>query len=216
VITSNIIHRVFQVSLGRGTGTAFTIQHDDTEYLVTAAHVVEGIGGAGKLQIMQAGEWIPHEVHWAAAGTDGRDVAVLKIGAALTPKGLPAPASDEGLIYGQDVYFLGFPYGWVGDHRINRGFPLPFVKRATMSLFDGPSMYLDGHNNPGFSGGPVVFKRPGNNQWQIAGVISGYRYAREPIHRGDEITEYSSAVNTGIIISYGIGHVLELIAARHR
>ncbi|MER9410652.1 hypothetical protein [Mesorhizobium sp. M0589] len=107
-----------------------------------------------------------------------------------------------GLIYGQEVYFLGFPFGWTGHFHTHDGYPLPFVKRATASLFDPVLLYLDGHNNPGFSGGPVVFHPPNQNDFRIAGIISGYRTATEVIKIGEIVTEFSTTVNTGIIHSY--------------
>jgi hypothetical protein len=35
---------------------------------------------------------------------------------------------------------------------MNRNFPLPFVKKALLSAMANGYYYLDGHNNPGFSG----------------------------------------------------------------
>jgi hypothetical protein len=71
--------------------------------------------------------------------------------------------------------------------------------------------FLDGHNNPGFSGGPVVFKEPNKNEFKVASVISGYRYTNEPIFAGEEKVPLAYRYNTGIIISYGIKHGVDLI-----
>ena len=56
----------------------------------------------------------------------------------LTPaRSLPLPASSEGLTYGQEAYFLGFPYG-IGDNFLRETcHPLPFVKRLTVSTLFG-------------------------------------------------------------------------------
>ncbi len=56
---------------------------------------------------------------------------------------------------GQQVWFLGYPYG-LGSHFPNGEFP--FIKRGTMSAIDSTNphavvLYVDGFNNPGFSGG---------------------------------------------------------------
>ena len=71
------------------------------------------------------------------------------------------PPSINGILYGQEAYFLGFPFDleWeVADEALNRSFPLPILKRSIVSamLFDIPQklILLDGINNPGFSGGP--------------------------------------------------------------
>ncbi len=129
--------------------------------------------------------------------------------------GLPLEATSEGLIYGQEVYFLGFPYGIVGKHIFApSGYPLPLVKRATVSLFDGTMYLLDGHNNPGFSGGPVVWKAPGTERFKVAAVISGYRYVDEPVYDVAGTAPFKYRYNTGIIVSHGVEAALDLIAAR--
>ena len=68
-------------------------------------------------------------------------------------------------------------------------------------LAPSPSvMFLDGHNNPGFSGGPVCFKKAGDKLFTIAGVISGYRYSQMPVlDKDNKKTEYYIKENTGII-----------------
>ncbi len=119
---------------------------------------------------------------------------------------------------GQEVFFLGFPYNLFADiGATNRDFPLPFVKRATLSsMSNDPNediLFLDGHNNLGFSGGPVVFKAPGAQDFRVAGVVSGYRFEEEPIYSGDTPTQLAFRYNTGIIISYSIRHAVELIKA---
>jgi hypothetical protein len=96
----------------------------------------------------------------------------------------------------------------------------PLVKRATLSAIqpeeDVTILYLDGFNNPGFSGGPVVFYPPGSNMLHVAGVISGYRI--DPLEVVDEERPDWRAVveaNSGIIVAHGIGHATEAIDA-HR
>lgn len=121
--------------------------------------------------------------------------------------------------YGQDVYFLGFPFGdglELGE--MNNHYPAAFVKRAIISGINSggrPSIvYLDGHNNPGFSGGPVVARNPETNVLEVISIISGYRFTSEQIqHRGSPIPDTSVNINTGIIISYGICHAREIMSA---
>ena len=125
------------------------------------------------------------------------------------------PATSKGIIYGQDVYFFGFPYGFLGKHAFGPGgYPLPFVKRATVSLFDGTVYLLDGHNNPGFSGGPVVWKAPGSQEFNVGAVISVYRFVDEPVYADAAPTPLTYRYNTGIIVSHGVEAALDLIAAR--
>ena len=84
------------------------------------------------------------------------------------------------MIYGQDAYFLGFPYGLKSEYEdFNNNFPVPFVKKAIVSSLDTDKdcnrqiIFLDGHNNPGFSGGPVVFTELRKNVYKVVSVISG-------------------------------------------
>jgi len=120
--------------------------------------------------------------------------------------------TSKGVIYGQDVYFLGFPYGLLGRCAFGPdGFPLPFVKRATVSLFDGAMFLLDGNNNPGFSGGPVVFTEPQSNRYKVAAVISGFQSVPEPVYKGSDQTALTYKYNTGIIVTYTIDGALKLI-----
>lgn len=93
---------------------------------------------------------------------------------------------------------------------------MPFVKKAILSTMsrtaDGiERLFLDGHNNPGFSGGPVVWAEAGRNAYKVAGVISGYREENEPVYVGGEPTAMAYRYNTGIIIAYGIEHATHLI-----
>lgn len=79
---------------------------------------------------------------------------------------------------------------------------------------DKPTIiFLDGHNNKGFSGGPVLFKEHGHGELKVAAVISGYRFANEPVFNGDQELPITYRYNTGIIISYGIKHAVALVQA---
>ena len=123
-------------------------------------------------------------------------------------------ATHKGLTYGQDVYFLGFPYGYLGRYHFGpQGYPLPFVKKATLSLFDGKTFLLDGHNNPGFSGGPVVFTEPFKHNYKVAAVVSGYRAVEEPVFADGVASGLTYSYNTGIIIAHAIDWALDLIHA---
>jgi hypothetical protein len=145
------------------------------------------------------------------------DIAVMAVAFQLSPTH-PLPASDKDSYFGQDVYFLGFPFGLgaeVGE--ANRHFPVPFIKKAVLSsIVNDPSgariLYLDGHNNPGFSGGPVVFSPPPRiDDMRVASVVSGYRFDPQPVFLGDHETALVARHNTGIIITYAVSHAVDVI-----
>jgi S1-C subfamily serine protease len=214
MITTNVIHRVFRVRYGTAEGTAFSIDVDDREYLVTAKHVVSSISESDLLDVFSNGRWINMRVSLVGHAQAETDISVLARDRRLTPPGLPLEPSRDGLTYGQDVYFLGFPYGFVGSYVLGEnGYPLPFVKRATLSLFDGLTLFLDGQNNPGFSGGPVIFSKPFQNRFSVAGVISAFRAVTEPVYRDRNKTDLTYTYNTGIIVAHSIDSVLPIARA---
>ena len=221
MITSNVIHRVFLLFLQTGEhGTMFTIDFDNKQYIITAKHLVKNIKKEDTVFIFYKNKKVKLKVNLLGHCGGEKDISVLATNTQLSPP-YPMKPSEAKLAYGQDVYFLGFPYlDGKEASKINGGFPLPFVKKAIISNAHsvGNSMifYLDGHNNPGFSGGPVVFKTPGNRDFKVAGVISGYRVREDSIYRKNGIKDKKSdtlvyKANTGIILSYGIKCAVDLI-----
>jgi S1-C subfamily serine protease len=213
LITANFVHRTFRIKCGQSAGTGFALDVDGRQYLVTAKHVVEGFSPpAVPLDVFGNQVWTQVSAHLVAHGPTGIDVSVLAPDPPLSPPGLPVVASSDGCAYGQDVYFLGFPYGALSGVVFGQsGHPLPLVKKAILSSFAGNLYLLDGHNNPGFSGGPVVFGRGGSLPNAVAAVISGYRFSPEPVLLNDTDTGLTYRYNTGIIYSYKIETALELI-----
>lgn len=212
MITSNVIHRVFRIKYGKATGTAFTVDVDGKQYLVTAKHIVDDVSGNATLGILSNTEWIPLTTQLVGHADGEIDITVLAANRRLTPANLPMEASSDGLTYGQDVFFLGFPYGIQGKVIFgDDGYPLPLVKKALVSSLDRSVFLLDGHNNPGFSGGPVVFASPGTYQNKVAAVISGYLPWEEPVFASGQKTPLVYQANTGIIVSYSIHHAVGLI-----
>lgn len=180
MITSNVVHRTFQIKWGGGKGTVFAIERNSKQYLVTARHVVEGISANDEIEIYHEQQWKSLAIRVVGVGEDETDVAVLACSVPFVfPFPLPLDASIDGLAHGQLVYFLGFPFGWRGGfERLNMNFPMPFVKAGILSATDEANslIYIDGYGNAGFSGGPVVFRpseRP-SSDFQVAGIVSHY------------------------------------------
>lgn len=162
MITSNVIHRVFRIRQGGREATSFTLDVDGRQYIVTARHAVETLQDSGVIDIFAHGVWNSSPVRLVGHAPGERDISVLAVDHQLTPARLTMEPTSKGVIYGQDVFFLGFPYGLLGKFLLTEhGPPLPLVKKAAVSLFQSDEVFLlDGHNNPGFSGGPVVFTTP--------------------------------------------------------
>lgn len=216
MITNNVILRTFFVQIASTVGTIFTIDKDGRQYLITAKHIAEKLDSSSEIKIYQEKQWKTLPVKLVGHCDGEIDISVLAASIQVSPTS-PLEATSAGLIYGQDVYFLGFPYGMRGEiGKLNRNFPMPFVKKAIVSCIGfgrdvAQTIYLDGYNNPGFSGGPVVFKKPGYPDFIVASVISGFKSKEEKVYDGDQELALYYKYNTGIIVSYGIKHAVDVI-----
>jgi S1-C subfamily serine protease len=181
MITANVFRRTFFIRQGGSQGTAFTIDVDKKQYLVTARHVCASIKDGDNIGIFRNGNWQEKKTKVVGIGLPDRidtDIAVLALEEQLSPS-FSLPPTSQGLVWGQNVYFLGYPYGLHTSVDVNDGYPLALVKGAVMSGSVGQvgnpeTFLLDGHNNPGFSGGPVVF-RNSNGEFNVMAIVSGYR-----------------------------------------
>jgi hypothetical protein len=213
MITSNVIHRVFWIRCGMTTGTAFALDVDGKQYLATAKHVLAGGTSPLTIEVYSNGNWTALPVNLVGHAAPDIDVSVLATDRRLTPPDLPLVPTSAGAAYGQDVFFLGFPYGLIGKYCVGLGgYPLPLVKRATLSLFHGNDAWLlDGHNNPGFSGAPVVFVPHGGKDFNVGGIISSFHAVDEPVLASGQATPLVYRSNTGIIVCHLIDHAVALI-----
>lgn len=216
MIPSDVLGRVYCLKIGDSTATGFTIDVDNRQYIVTARHFAINLGDNTPLQLLFEGKWNNLGGTLVGHASGEIDISVLALnGIASNPDLKLTP--DQAILYGQDVYFIGYPYGSWGDSKTAfMGRPIPFVRKAIVSCIeDGPNgehrNFLDGHNVPGFSGGPVVYSANPPYDFKVASVISGYRFVEQPVYVGTKKTDATVQYNTGIIITYGIRHALDLI-----
>lgn len=214
MITRGVIERTFQFKCGNNLGTCFAIDVDNKQYLCTAKHCLAEFNGR-TIELLHQNTWKKLEVKLVGYGSKEADIGVLSTTIQLSPY-LPLIPDFNDIVFGQDVYFLGFPFGIrINVGEINRHYPLPFVKKAIISAieFEEPqALLLDGHNNAGFSGGPVVFQKQLRNEFYVASIVSGYRSEPEPIFdRNENETSLRYHANTGIILSYSIDYALDVI-----
>ena len=196
-------------------GTCFTVDIDNRRYLVTARHLVDTIRTFGVVTIQRGGTWNAVGVQLVGHGEGNTDITVL------APQSLFGAShslnlTTAGLSLAEEVFFLGFPYGlWFDIGVLNAGYPMPFVKYAVVSAMplEEGWMFLDGHNNPGFSGGPVVRRWNGKEQI-VVGVISGYRNEMQPVI--DEVGDpgpFRYSMNTGLVVVHDSRKVVQIIEA---
>lgn len=76
-------------------------------------------------------------------------------------------------------------------------------------------LYIDGINNKGFSGGPIIYWSFSAHEYRILGVIRGYLNEEIPQEwtiNGQKVSEHVLA-NSGIVIRYSIQEVVNTIKA---
>lgn len=216
MVTTNILSRTLFIHAAE-YGSAVVIAVDGIEYVVTAKHLLATPTNTF-IKIRSNGTWIEYRTKEIGRAPGEIDIAVLQIGAQLVVNDLPAAADMGGLVLGQDVFFVGFPYklegpsGFVQDRR-----PLGYVKKGTVSALDSqdhPALVIDAINNEGFSGGPVVFAEIGKpaNELKIAAIVSKYRTEQEYVIGADgRETGETIQYNTGFLYAYNIRYALDLI-----
>src|SRR5262249_52050770 len=160
-VTRDILESVFLLKNGEQFGSSFTVEVENRQYLITAKHLVKGVNDGDAVEILHDGQWKSIRVRKLDTEPGEVDISVLVLPMQISPAHR-LELGTRGLAVSQSTYFLGFPLGLRTDvPTLNRGFPVPLVKRALCAGFYTPGKYevvfLDGVNNGGFSGGPVVF-----------------------------------------------------------
>jgi hypothetical protein len=194
-VTGNVWFRTFMVK-GKEIGTIFSIDIDEREYWITAKHLLTGAkhppfgtvdAKTATLGILSQNE---SNKEWNAVSfrviDPGKDVDIIVLAPETSLLGKntieTAKVSSAGTMFGGECEFVGFPFGsaWTTKFEKSEMIRMPFVKHCTISgEIRSPQVIwiLDGINNEGFSGGPVVVDT--GPQQHIIGVISGFQ--REPI-----------------------------------
>lgn len=224
VVPTEILLRTFPIRAAE-QGTAFTIDHDGKVYLITARHVAGAVPAEGAIvQIRQNGEWKDYKtVKTIYPKSDEVDIAIFE-----TNEKVEKPYSVTamgGATMGQQVWFLGYPFldGMSSHFSVGAGAAAPkeapFIKRGTMSAIDASNpdavvVYIDGFNNPGFSGGPIVYWDFSSHSYAVLGVVKGYRAENgvKAIVNGQQVdTQLLS--NSGILVGYSIANAVDAIVA---
>lgn len=222
----------FNIQIDKTMGTCFMVTKNQEQYLITAAHLFPSNHKSGNLipiQMLIQNSWQSFNARVYLHTEKKIDVALVKLSEKILqnlefPEGLSQldssarVAQGNGISldpiladFGKEVFFYGFPLGNLGTEIFGIKFPL--VKKAIVSGFvrnNGVNvLLLDGHNNLGFSGGPVVAYNISSKKMCVIGVISGY--VPEPIdvkYKGEKLSVND---NSGIIVCYGRRYIEELL-----
>jgi len=227
MITNNVIQRTYFISVNNDTGSSFTMEHEDKQYLITAKHVLESLecnnGDSIQIKIFRDEEWFVLYCNVYFHDDPEIDIAVLQTEQVQFPR-FPVIFGPNNLILGGDIFFLGFPYGMftADDGSINQKFPIPFVKKGVLSAmtfkYNITTLYLDAHNNSGFSGGPIV-TISSNREMNVVGVNVSYIKHDNVVNVEEQDEDgylYQKQLeyfeNSGIMEAQSIHHVTQIIS----
>jgi hypothetical protein len=214
------------------TGTCFMLTRNGQQYFVTAAHLFESSHKSGEevtVQLVVQNEPQSYQAKIYYHPDRKVDIAVLKFSETISQnasipdelskykdtitkvfRGVGFSTDSIWVTVGSETYFLGYPLGNLGTELFGIKFPL--LKKAIISGFvkhNGVDvLLLDGHNNLGFSGGPVIAYDVPSKQMRIVGVISGY--LPEPINVRQKNSMASVEENSGIIVCYDMHYIMEI------
>jgi hypothetical protein len=222
MVSNEILQNVFLLKYEDKTGSCFLVSISNKDYLITAKHIFSpsvSTKSIVDIEIYRNDGWIKFNPYLLTHDNPNIDIAVLDLKSNNLKENLFDIESKDYYL-SQDCYFLGFPFGLKMDDKdgkVNNGYPIPFVKKGIISCFISDSnkmtqIFLDGHNNPGFSGGPVVVENFGTqnkHKMKIIGVVSAYLNEEKTINT--PIGNFKNNENSGIVLSYAVGHVYEII-----
>jgi len=238
--TTNILTRITLIESEHGAATAFSIDVDGREYWITAKHVLSGAkhppyGSITKKTVsVRLLDPAFKELRWLSVSFSvidpGNDIDIVVLAPPNTL--LPVAPAEMGspsfahVTLGDACEFLGYPSAsggaWSAQTSDGKFQWMPFVKHCFIaSLPDRQTraVILDGINNPGFSGGPVIYQT--GPQQRIVAVISGIVtepsevlpsiVTKIPLETSSDQHGQKVDANSGFIVAYSIDPAIEAI-----
>lgn len=186
-VTNDILECTFKIQTDTQSGTGFLIGRPDSNFMITARHLFRKSYKNGDKIVY----WVYGKDSWEAF--DGTlllhknpkvDIAIIKpdsIGKWNPTLNSNLPA----MFLGEDAIFLGFPYDIIPSRKmadVELYYPYPIFKKAMNCEnveSDSIIYYLfEGHNNSGFSGGPILLKswkqKPLPTYNRLIAVVHGF------------------------------------------
>ncbi|MFW5878080.1 MAG: S1 family peptidase, partial [bacterium] len=199
---SDIVQNVFPIKNGKKTGTCFKINHGTKQYFITAKHIIDNINDGDCLEFLFSG--IHTKANVKIIGHHPRaDVSAFTIDHDIGLSGLEYYTNK--IEPGQEAYFMGFPTraGRRKNNKVTGKYPHVQIKKATISkiIHSDTDNYLllNGKNNPGFSGGPVLIKDPSGKKFKVTAIVSGSKRSKESVQHKEKVKPISLGYRTGII-----------------
>lgn len=217
---TNILTRVICIQYGTSRGSAFSVEVDHLQYLITAAHVVKGIHDTDHIQVLTRNRWRSIRVHVIRPLGSKIDVVALAPEIQLTNT-YEIDYRRSGIVLSQSVFFLGYPFNLANVD--SSGWRFPVVKHGYLSSVvaqkkDSVIYYVDAMVNRGFSGGPLVFQKR-NRVWQIIGVVTSTVASHDTVYTWDttksppqkRATNEFVESNVGLLTAYSIDPIIDAI-----
>ncbi len=215
---SNILTRVFWLSFkGRPRGTAFAVDVEGRQYVVTAWHVARDCEHRPAILFRQNEQLVSFENKLRFIGENiDSDVAVFAADQILVPKDFDVSLGSADLYYGSIGYALGFPSALTSKEIgfLPEGKPLP-VPALAVAYFnsEGETTCVAGYVTNGFSGGPIIFPKLGSRrtEWAIVGVCVAFPTLPRPIDMKGAPLEFEVREPTGLIRMAKVSVAIEII-----
>ena len=218
------LSRIYYAQFGKKYGTVFTMEMNNKQYLITAKHLSELMSFSPQneavLPVFYKRKIQNIPVKLVGHCPNEIDISVLTADSEFKAPITMTPDSPN-YAYGEDVYFFGFPYPAERNPRlvINDNNFTPFVKKGAIAYASQSYFFIDGHSNPGFSGGPVVMQflddseNPENDLYHVIGVVRGYQTTNIPVFNKLGETMFKFNENSGITLVYDIQAAVNVINA---
>ena len=209
-------------------GSCAIISYRKRSYAITAKHVIQNIADPIFLFNNKKREMVrrPTSDITIAIGAEWAHHTDVNVDLSIIPFLVSREddifaVSDQAFQYfinvndGDDVFFMGFPFGLSQSERIT-----PLIRQGCVSLkFDIEKIWhnvryapktiiIDGHVSAGNSGSPI-FRKPirGDNRARLCGIITS--------HKTSDIFNYQGRAigrgNSGLGIASSIDHIIDLI-----
>lgn len=216
-VPGEMLMRTMLIDTGTKYGTAFKIDYQGRIYLVTARHMVEGMPTSkATFHVWKENRWQDlTTVRTLFPKSSDVDIAVLQTDEKIAqPYQITADDTGGGVTFGQQVWFLGYPFRLMT--RGPSGETFAFMKRGSLSAIDSRNLdavliFIDGFNNEGFSGGPIIYWDFKKRQYSLLAVVKGYLNDNAIVKVNGEDVKTQYLVNSGILIGFSTKHIKEAI-----
>jgi S1-C subfamily serine protease len=146
-VPTEILQRALLIKVGNSTGTAFIIDHNGKVYIVTARHVAAALPHIKAIfQLWRSNKWEDVQtVRTIFPSSASVDIAIFETEEKIArPFQVALSGADEGPTMGQQVWFLGYPFG-----------DTAMTSRAIVGECGHRDLRDGGENCSPFPGGPI-------------------------------------------------------------